>query len=1291
MSRFFARIIKFFAYVTGGLIVLLAIAVGLFRLFLPRLPEYQEEIKGWASAAIGLHVEFSGMDARWGLSGPEVEFFNAELVSPQTAARVIAADEVSVGIALGNLLFDRKAVVDRVVVRETDLEVRQLDDGTWVVQESPVDELIPKRNRPAGADAGTGLGPIEIRLEDIRLNLLQPGDERPKTFQIPLLTINRDHVRMVIDADVDLPDDLGDSLRVSAIQLLEGPAENRIWDVRADATGVRLKNVSVMQPFEEAWFESGRGDIDVSLRVAGRRLQSATADLAFRNISIASLSGLALRGRFEYFGDENGMLVAANDFQIATAEGEWPSSSLRFEMGTNDDGEVAMLDIEASYLNLADSAIALPWLNEEQRSMYTDFDPSGVVRDLELSVSELDSDMPQFTVSGAFEDIGVAASGNRPGARGFSGRVRADRSSGRLEMFSDKLVVTAPAMLSKPLSFDETSGTVIWRHGQDRTTILSDSIILRNDILDSETGIEISISEGQKRPFIDLESVFSVKDAAAGASYVPYMEKRARMSEWFQTGIVAGQVPQATARLYGPLDAWPFDNGEGQLLVESEIRDAVIVYDPEWPAVEIAEAELIIENQSLRSTRNVGTTVGNSVRNARIEIADFRNPFLVIDVAADGTMESFHRLTLESPINELMGRQLEKLTVSGGARVDLDLNMPIRDAKNFTFLANLQVDDGSVQMEGFDAPVTGVNGAILIERDTVHSEALTGTFLGNPVSVELSPAPESMPQFKVIADAAGRATANALREELGLPLAGRVRGATNFSARLLFPDSKVEQPSPFTIQLSSDLEDLEIAVPRPLGKTAEQRVNVGASIFLPKGVDRVETSGSAGDIFSWQVALTKQDGIWDIDRGVATFGAQSSAGEGKNAVPDIRGLHLRGSTEYVHVRRWFEMARSSESNLGTIDWIRSVELDVANLHVLGQHLVDHQIRVDRSARDWHVEVEGKDIVASTNIPYDFNSGRPVVVEAERLILPGDETEADGEPTRLDPRVLPPVTISSQETAFGPRHFGAIEANFLRTADGLQSETIIAKDPTFEIIGSAAWVFDESDPAGSRSSITASLKSTDVKKTMKRLGYEPGIESDDLSMLLDLSWSGGPSATLLETLDGDVKVRIGEGELEEVDPGAGRVFGLLSITALPRRLALDFRDVFGKGFVFDKIQGNFKLVDGNTYTCDLSLESPAADIGIVGRAGLVTRDYEQTAVISASFGNALPVAGALVAGPQVAAALLIISQIFKKPLQEATQVYYGIGGTFDEPVIDSATAEIFALSGSKAGCIDEDDS
>jgi uncharacterized protein YhdP len=147
-----------------------------------------------------------------------------------------------------------------------------------------------------------------------------------------------------------------------------------------------------------------------------------------------------------------------------------------------------------------------------------------------------------------------------------------------------------------------------------------------------------------------------------------------------------------------------------------------------------------------------------------------------------------------------------------------------------------------------------------------------------------------------------------------------------------------------------------------------------------------------------------------------------------------------------------------------------------------------------------------------------------------------------------------------------------------------------------------------------------------------------------------------------------------------------MFGLMSVVALPRRLSLDFRDVLDKGFLFDEITGTFHVTDGDAFTCDLSLKGPAADIGIVGRAGLVHQDYDQAALVSANVGNTLPVVGAVVAGPQVAAALLIFSQIFKKPLQEMGQVYYAIKGSWDHPDVDSANARRFAEASTAASCV-----
>jgi len=92
---------------------------------------------------------------------------------------------------------------------------------------------------------------------------------------------------------------------------------------------------------------------------------------------------------------------------------------------------------------------------------------------------------------------------------------------------------------------------------------------------------------------------------------------------------------------------------------------------------------------------------------------------------------------------------------------------------------------------------------------------------------------------------------------------------------------------------------------------------------------------------------------------------------------------------------------------------------------------------------------------------------------------------------------------------------------------------------------------------------------------------------------------------------------------------------------------------------------------------------------VGRAGLVSRDYEQVAIVSANVGSTLPVAGFFLGGPQVAAALLVFSQVFKKPLKDMGQVFYSVIGSWDDPGIDASDSQRFAAVSSLAGCISEE--
>ncbi len=1275
MKRFFNSLFKFVAYTAAAIVILMAVAVGLFRLFLPRLPEYQDQIKGWASAAIGMQVEFSGMDARWGLRGPELEFYDAELLRVGSQTQAIAAQEVSVGVALLRLVADRKLVVDRVTLRDTAIEVRQLVDGRWWVQGMPVDELSQLQAGGAG-----DVGNIEFVGEDIEIRFLQPADERPRFFEIPRVQLRRDDEKIEVDGAVRLPEALGRDLNLSAIRLLGKPSSERSWDVTVEIDGINLGEASDLLEDDFRGFSSGVGDVEVSLVIADTAIRGATADIDFTDLSIAESASFDLSGRFEFSQFDDGLLVAAQELVIETGEGARPPADLRFEASRNDAGEVVMVDARATYLDLRDLALFLPWLPETQREWFLDYAPDGEIRELHATVSDLHRVEPKYDIAVELDNVGVATVGKWPGVRGLSAVVDASTTGGHIEINATDLTVVSDQLFPQPLPLDAVQGRLTWRTSNDRTRIFTDKLRVRSPVMSSENNGELTIYGGSESPQVDFVSTFSIADIALAKQYIPRNLLKPKLYQWFQDALVSGSIPRGSARLYGPLDKFPFDGGEGQLFVQGNVRNTEFRFRPDWPAADLIDVDVIVDNARLYSERGQSANTGNQVVDAKIEIADLRDPVLTIDAFATGTLETIRQFVMQSPLDKLFGGQLARVNVEGDAAFDLDLTIPIKTAREFEVTTRIQAGGGRLQVDGFPAAVSDLTGVVTITRDTLASESLGGMFLGQPIDIALRTANDNEPQYSAVASANGVVTAEALVEDLGLPLDGIVDGQSDYRLHVRFPRGGRETPTPLTFDISSDLVGMAVNLPPPFGKAAELEVATAGDIRLSRGGERIESAGIAGDDVAWQIAVVNADNGWDFDRGILALG-------GELIEPaETRGLHIRGSTGVVRLQDWLSLSQRGAAQLGTVERIRSIDLAIDDLFLLGQHLVDHRVRVDRSAQDWLVQVEGEHVSGSVFLPYDFGGDRALVLDMERLVLPGDDVSPTTDPSMPDPRKLPPISLKTRAFALGQRNFGAIETEIARTDRGLVADQIIATDDTFEIVGNGRWVVDESDPMGQKTYMTATLTSKDVQRTMRRLDYDPGIVGEDMSILLDLNWSGGPRPDFLDTLNGQVQARFGTGQIEDVDPGAGRVFGLMSIVALPRRLSLDFSDVFDKGFGFDRIRGTFRIEDGQAFTCNLSLEGPAADIGIIGRAGLADRDYDQTAVVSANFGNTLPVVTAFVAGPQAAAAVLIFSQIFKKPLKEVGQVFYSIEGGWDDPVIESTDAQGFAGAGELAGCL-----
>lgn len=1273
------RIRNVLAYGVATVVILLAVMVGLFRLFLPRLTDYQEDIKTWATAAIGVEVDFAGMDARWRLSGPELNFYQAELTRRGDDESLIEAGEVTIGVGLLRLLVDRTLVVDRLLVSDTALEFSEDEAGVVRVQGLLPDELAELV--PASGEGGD----VVVEARDVAVRFLRQG-EAPFTAVTETLEATRRDDVLTVRANVEVDDGLGSRLTLAADRVGDPAVDAATWRVVVDGRAMSLARWAALIPTDFARVASGYGDLSLELQVDDQGLARATADTALQDVSVigAALPGyLDIEGRFEYVRTERGMLMSASNASLVTATGRWPDSSLSAEIDSGDDGRLSGLRATATYLALSDADYFTPWLPEVARDALRRYAPSGEIRNLRVSLGELDSDAPHYDVAAEAYNVGVAATEPYPGVQGLSGTLRADTDGGRAELDAAGLTVDVPKYLPEPVVLDEASGTLIWRRSGEQLTVLSDRLAVRSGEFEGRSSLELKVPAPDAAPVVDLDANWEIFEIAAAKRLIPASLVHPELMRWFDRALVSGRVSEGRTRISGPLDGFPFDGGDGVFEVTAVVEDAVLNYATGWPPAEISSMDVQLNGMHLATDRNVATAAGNRTTNARVEIADLRKPVLTISAPAEGTLETIRQFGLASPIAGVFAGRLDDVTVDGDATFTLDLTYPILDRAAYTFEAVIQPNGGSVAFSGFPAPVTDLSGNVTIRRDALSSDSLAGRFLGEPVEIDLRSTDDTEPGYRVLLDATGIATAEGLIDGLNAPLEGAVRGAAPYAASLQFPRPGSGGDEALNVAVTSSLEGFEIALPAPLAKPAEDSARFDLTVdVLADG--RIAARGTMAGDTRFLANFDRDENGWDFDRGSLTLG-QGTVPE----VPDSRGLHIKGLADSLRLEEWLALSDSGGgSGRGFVERIRSIDLTVGELRAFGQLLPDHQVRLDRSGSEWYVTAAGEELEGTATIPYNLDGGRPIVLDMERLLLPGDDTtpvDDAGSVAEVDPRGLPPVEIHANDFGIGERRFGRLDVSFEKTINGLFADDLAAEDDSFGIEGSAAWL---ANPATgqTRTVLTAELVSRDVKQTLSRLGYGAVIDAEDMTIAADLSWPGGPRADFLEAVSGEVSVRLDSGMLEEVEPGAGRVFGLMSVVELPRRLSLDFRDVFDKGFGFDEIRGNFRLDTGDAYTCDLSLKGPAADIGIVGRVGLAEGVYEQTAVVSANVGNTLPVVGAVVAGPQVAAALLIFSQIFKKPLQEMGQVYYQIEGDLETPVVDGADADRFAATSRAADCL-----
>ena len=874
---------------------------------------------------------------------------------------------------------------------------------------------------------------------------------------------------------------------------------------------------------------------------------------------------------------------------------------------------------------------------------------------------------PRYSFRADFKEVGISPVGRTPGVTGISGSVEGTGARGSVHLNSRDVELALPHLFRTPLPADQLTATLNWTRSVGNTHLQSNDVMIKSPNGDATAQFNLDIPH-EGSPVIDARAQGVNLEAASAPRYMPAGIMARRVLDWLDNAFVAGHVKKADLTLSGPLQKFPFRENEGLFLINADIDNLSLQYQPGWMPATGLQVQAEFRNTGFSATASSGAINGLAIENFSGGIADYREALLRLKGQLHGDIGQGLQYIQQSPIGPVIGGLFQQVTGKGGMQASANLSLPLKEISKRQIDIDVRIQDGTLGLSTSTQQATKVQGKLHVANESVVGVSMQGEFLqGMLTAISTTDNGNNI----VVT---GHARAAPLAEFLKLPSFVKIDGSMSY--RFTAPGYAQRDANGHRVLFSvdSDLMGLQLDMPMPVSKAAAVSRPIHVDADMPDA-DTMQLRGSL-DTLRAMVRLQNEKSGWRFER--AGLRVDSVAA----ALPAESGLRIEGNLPELKLDDWLKLGNSGTSTTASSssasnvtgntvhaqDILRSANLHIGKLHLYGFEWPDIRALLQATDDTWRVDVAGDTATGQINVPYSMDA-RPLIVDMDHLTLTySPDTAASGgeKQPQFDPRELPSLQVNVKDFHFGEHGFGMVQAHGSRTTQGLQVDNIQIESDSFKGSGSGSWTQEGS---GSQASIMFSIDSSDVRKSMQLLHYADFIGAKHGRLQVNLNWPGGIDEDLLGRASGSMELQLEDGQLLTVQPGAGRMLGLMSIAELPRRLRLDFRDVTDKGLAFDSIHGSFDVKDGNAVTPNLLLRGPVAEIGIAGRIGLGTHDYDQTAVVTGDVGSALPVAGVALANPVVGGALLLFSQIFKEPLKGIARAYYHISGSWDNPKVE----------------------
>lgn len=1275
------------------LIILVGVLSSLGKLLLPTLSAYRVEIERSASEWLGAEVSIRELTG--GMYGirPEIILHDVRIASKHGAPD-FRLGAVRVGLDLKELLLQQRLAPAFVVISDSHFHLKRRSDGSVVLE--GLEGLSP---------AGTAAYASQqwaVRIEDsVLLWENQSIGAPPLPLRVKRLDLALDGKEFQIDADlafVEVPGDVRFSGDFKGTLIEPGG-----WSARVFIALEQVDLGYMLAARTGGAFDLENGIVSLGLWSNWQkgRLKSISGNIDIRNLLITgSHRGEPLQQSVEQLSSwmswrssKEGWRFDLDDLYLQRNGSRWPDSTISV-VARFDEQARAHIRAGASFLRVQDLAgflkVVPPTGNETVQRLAA-LEPAVDLHDFRLLVAPGESGKWSWFTDTRFDGLTTVGEGLLPGLDNISGRIRANDVGGEMAVDTREGAFFLGELFRHPIVVKRAEGSLDWRLDADGNwQIGADRIVLDSPDIETVSRLRMTLpGDPSASVFLDMQTDFRNGDGTAVPRYLPVTIMSEAAVGWLDDAFVQARITEGGMIFRGNLSDFPFPENNGRFQILFDVEQLELRYRDGWPNMRDGSATIQFDAERFDSWITTGRIYDSTIESAHLFIDSMpKDTPLRILGEIDGPLSDAVRLLTETSLADDYGYLVRGDTVTGRNQTTIDLSMPFDERKN-TFKAVTNFNGATIDSSRLPEKIDAIDGQLTITQDSLSADDLRFSISGIPLRASISP---SADKSGLLLSGKSRIDHDKLHELLPAGVPSIFTGSSEWLLTLLIPYESVDVNAQLPIELSSDLRGMAVDLPEPLGKNAATVRNVSLKTVF---------AGKPGQN-TYELGYSDVANVRIVNRGSEESRLAQlfiHFGNDKPASAEDDGIFVSGNVPLIDYAAWklwgdtyFRGRKTSERHNDMDKMPVEVNLNVAKL-VLVELEVNHVIL---NARKNEKLIQGNvasDIVSgSFSFPDDFSSGTmeldldyiwidtwdedAVVEGAARAIEPA---------VAWDPTRVPPMHIKVSQLYLNEHPVGRFELLSERTDNGQIFNRISVESKLLALDGHARWVKHEDM---FRTYVNLKLSSDDIGEAIRVLRYTSGLAGGKGEVEFDVQWSGSLNQFDLVNLEGRGSLDVRDGGIKEVNPGVGRVLGLVNLSAIGRRLRLDFSDALGKGMYFDKLSGDITFADKQAVTDNLLLIAPSAKVLITGSTNLAEETYDQVVEVTPNVRDTISVAGAIAGGPVVGAALYVTQAVFHNQVDKISRQTYKVSGDWRSPEVTKTGSANWSL-GQKPNGFDDD--